>query len=275
MNDDKNNSGNGDKNGNANDNARSENGGDNTDSEGAFDLRGLIDTSLLEWEDHVAAVAIAGGCNLRCPFCHSWRYVTGLADLRPINPDVLFALLERQRGWIDGVVFSGGEPTLQPGLAAMIRRVRQYGPAVKLHSNGSRPEILGNLLREGLLDCLALDCKAPLETSRFFAAAGVREDARLLDAVRESFRLAATASVGLEYHTTLVPGLVDADALRRMAEDLAPRGVWMLQQFENDDCLSHSLAGSRRYSGDELEALAETAREAWGGRVVLQKGKTA
>lgn len=243
------------------------------DDERAFDLRGLIDTSLLEWDDHVAAVAIAGGCNLRCPFCHSWRYVTGLADLEPIDPERLFALLRRQRGWIDGVVFSGGEPTLQPGLAAMIRRVRACGAAIKLHSNGSRPDILRELLREGLVDCLALDCKAPPD-ARFFAAAGVGEDADLLTAVRESFRLAAEADVAMEYHTTLAPALVDADALRRMAEDLAPRGTWMLQQFENGDCLSRALVGSLRYSGDELEALAETAQAAWGGRVIL-KGKTA
>ena len=139
--------------------------------ETGFDLRGLIENSLLEWEDHLAAVAVAGGCNLRCPFCHSWRYVPGLSELAPLDPEDLFRLLKRQRGWIDGVVFTGGEPTLQPGLAGLIRRARSLGARIKLHTNGSRPGVVAELLREGLLDCLSLDHKAPLD-HRFLAAAG-------------------------------------------------------------------------------------------------------
>ncbi len=249
-----------------------------------FDLRGVIENSLLEWEDNLAAVAVAGGCNLRCPFCHSWRYVTGLADLERLDPEQLFRLLERQRGWIDGVVFTGGEPTLQPGLPDMLRRTREYGVRIKLHTNGTRPAVIRKLLDEGLLDCLALDYKAPLD-ERFFAAAGLAADPGRLElaadpktikAVRETFRLAAASGLDREYHTTLVPRFVDEKALAEMAAELEPEGLWFLQQFESGDCLDPDpyLSGIGRYGDSELEALAAIARKKH-GRVLLKKGKTA
>lgn len=238
---------------------------------GDFDLRGLIDNSLLEWEDHVAAVAIAGGCNWRCPYCHSWRYVTGVADLEPIDPEKLFSLLDRQAGWIDGVVISGGEPTLQPGLAEMARRIKDKGVKVKLHSNGSRPKVLRDLLTKDLLDCLALDYKAPLD-ERLFAAVGIIQDPAVVEAVRESFDLARNSAVDREYHTTLAPRFIGPEMLGEMAERLKGDGIWFLQQFESGDCLAPEAAGQRRYDGRELDELEKLARERH-GRVVMKRGK--
>lgn len=239
-----------------------------------FDLRDFIENSLLEWENKVSAVVIAGGCNLRCPYCHSWRYVTGLDDLERLDPKAVFNLLERQRGWIDGVVFTGGEPTLQPDLADFIRRTREYGVKTKLHTNGSRPEVISGLLDEGLLDCLSLDFKAPLD-GRLFAAAGVPERPELIDAVRESFRLAAESDIDREYHTTLSPRFVDLPTFGDMAAELEPKGLWLLQQFENGDCLSPELSGSSRYDNAMLDAFAAAARQAGHDKVILKRGKSA
>lgn len=238
-----------------------------------FDLRGFIENSLLEWEDHLAAVVIAGGCNLRCPFCHSWRYVTGLDDLERLDPSVVFHLLERQRGWIDGVVFTGGEPTLQPDLPEFILRVREYGVETKLHTNGTRPDVIENLLNRRLLDCLALDYKAPLD-ARYFAAAGVPESGETLAAVRRSFILAADAGIEVEYHTTLDPEFVTPEAFSEMAAALPAGGRWILQQYETGDCLNPGLAGTARYDGERLEAFLREA-ESSHGRALLKKGSSA
>lgn len=237
-----------------------------------FDLRGFIENSLLEWENHLSAVVIAGGCNLRCPYCHSWRYVTGLDDLERLDPQAVFDLLERQRGWIDGVVFTGGEPTLQPGLADMIRRVREYGARVKLHTNGARPGVVARLLDEGLLDCLALDYKAPLD-GRYFAAAGVEAGQPLLDSIRETFALAASSGLEREYHTTLNPKFVTREIFEDMIRGLEPKGLWILQQYESRDCLAPALAGTERYGARELEEFAEAAKRRH-ARVLLKKGSS-
>lgn len=242
------------------------------ESGNSFDMRGFIENSLLEWENRLSAVVIAGGCNLRCPYCHSWRYVTGLTDLEKLEPAVLFELLERQRGWIDGVVFTGGEPTLQPGLTELIRRTREYEVAIKLHTNGTRPHVLAGLLDEGLLDCLALDYKAPLD-ERLLTVSGSREEG-MPDAVKESFRLAASSGLEREYHTTLAPAFITADTFKAMGEGLEPGGLWILQQFENGDCLDPVLAGSVRFTGAELDIFEKTASELH-DRVLLKRGKSA
>lgn len=237
-----------------------------------FDLRGFIENSLLEWENHVAAVAVAGGCNLRCPFCHSWRYVTGLADLERLDTGVIFDLLERQRGWIDGVVVTGGEPTLQPGLPALLRRIREYEVKTKLHSNGTRPEVLAALLEEGLVDCLALDYKAPAD-ERLLSASGVADEGGL-EAARRSFALAAASGIDREYHTTLIPKYVSPETLVEMGEALEPGGVWFLQQFENGDCLDSAMAMQARYDGAALDKL-EAAARARHSAVIMKRGKSA
>lgn len=237
-----------------------------------FDLRGLIDNSLLEWEGKLAAVAIAGGCNLRCPYCHSWRYVTGLADLQPIPLARLFALLERQRDWLDGVVVTGGEPTLQLGVADLLRWIRDTGLPVKLHSNGTRPDRVRELLDEGLLHTLALDFKSPPGT-RFAAVSGVSNAAALTDAVAETFALAQKSGVEREYHTTLSPRFVTPETLEEMAGLLAGDGTWILQQYENDDCLDPRAAGRERYDGAALDRL-EAAARALHPRVLMKRGKS-
>ncbi len=239
----------------------------------AFDVRGLLENSLLEWENNIVAVAIAGGCNFRCPFCHSWRYVTGLKDIEALGTEKLFEILERQKGWIDGVIVSGGEPTLQPGLVDFVQRIKEQGVKVKLHSNGSRPEVLQTLLESGSLDCLALDYKAPLD-ARLFPAVGIAEDAAVLAALRQSFAVARNFAVDREYHTTLWPVVISPETLTEMAGFLERDGTWFLQQFENSDCLDPETAGVRRFSSQELDAIETLCRDAH-GNIVMKRGKSA
>ncbi|MCD8350600.1 MAG: anaerobic ribonucleoside-triphosphate reductase activating protein [Planctomycetaceae bacterium] len=238
-----------------------------------FDLRGFIENSLLEWENNVAAVVVAGGCNLRCPFCHSWRYVTGLDDLHPLDLEAVFDLLDRQRGWIDGVVVTGGEPTLQPGLAPLLRRLREYGVKTKLHTNGTRPEVVEALLQEGLLDCLALDYKSPLD-DRFYPASGLAGDNGQVEAVKKTFALAADSGIEREYHTTLVPAFISPEDIAQMAANLEKGGTWFLQQFENGDCLDATMAGARRYDDATLDTI-EAAATLLYPRVIMKRGKSA
>jgi pyruvate formate lyase activating enzyme len=234
-----------------------------------FDLRGLRKDSLLEWDDHLVAVAVAGGCNWRCPYCHSWRYVIDLPNLPPLDPEDLIRHLEEQAGWLDGVVFSGGEATLQPGLPDLVRRVKGLGVKVKLHSNGSRPEVVRRLLSEHLIDCLALDLKTPLD-NRLLPLAGTPPEEGVLDRVRETFALARDGGVDREYHTTLFPPMVDRGSLGEMADFLAQDGVWFLQQFSPLDCLSPIVAGQQVYGTRELDQLEEIARSRH-PRVVMRR----
>lgn len=224
------------------------------------EIRGFLPNSLNEWQGRIAAVLWLPGCNWRCAYCHGWRFVTGAAELAPIPAAEVFATLDEQAGWIDGVVISGGEPTLQPALPALLEALRERALAVKLHSNGSRPAVLAQLLDAGRLAAVALDYKAPLPSEALRACAGPPADPA---AVAESLRLAAAAGVELELHTTLCPAFLEWEAVRRMAAELAERAPgarWIWQQYNPEDVLDPERAGRRQYDPATIEATAAELR---------------
>jgi pyruvate formate lyase activating enzyme len=257
-----------------------------------MDIRGFLPSSLNEWKGRVAAVVFVGGCNWRCPYCHGWRFVKEPQTLKPVPEAEVLAHLEKQEGWIDGLVISGGEPTLQSDLPDFIRKIRLRKIQVKLETNGSRPEAIEKLLREGLLDCLCLDYKAPTDERLAWTAGShphaanvqrptAKENPALdlgpwtadeIAAVRRSFALAAASGIEREYHTTLCPAYLDAKTLEEMALALEPGGLWILQQYGPGDVLDPQEAGSLRYDADELLNLEKIAKRHH-ARVTTRKGK--
>lgn len=128
-----------------------------------MEIAHLQPLSLLDYPGKVAAVVWTVGCNLRCPFCYNAELVLPeLASTLPrLSEESVISHLRERAGFLDGLVVTGGEPTLHPELPPFLREVKALGLAVKLDTNGTRPDVLGRLLREGLLDYVALDVKAP------------------------------------------------------------------------------------------------------------------
>ena len=127
-------------------------------------IGGFQPFTLTDYPGHVAAIVFTQGCNWRCPYCHN-------APLLPIDrpksdliPEAyIFDHISRRRRQLDGLVVTGGEPTIQEDLPRFIRQARRLIPSVKLDTNGSRPDVIRRLLEEGLLDYIAMDIKAPLD----------------------------------------------------------------------------------------------------------------
>ena len=146
-------------------------------------IYGLQKTTLLDYPEHVAATIFTGGCNFRCPFCQNAGLVlmgkltdaeggneTGAGQMLDkvcppalIPEEEVFSHLRKRRGILEGLCITGGEPTLQADLGGFIERVKELGYAVKLDTNGYRPEVLAELLERGLLDYVAMDIKASKE----------------------------------------------------------------------------------------------------------------
>lgn len=163
---------------------------------------GLQKTTLLDFPGRVAATVFTGGCNFRCPFCHNSELLgSGIPEEYSVGE--VLAFLKKRRGILTGVCITGGEPTLQKDLEDFIQAVRELGLAVKLDTNGYKPDVLKNLCQKGLLDYAAMDIKAA--RGNYERVTGV--DRLLLERIDESIAFLLEGHVPYEFRTTVVKGL--------------------------------------------------------------------
>lgn len=172
-----------------------------------FRIGGVVACSLSDFPGRLATVVFTQGCNWRCPWCHNPALVYPEKFGPSIDPADVLHRLGTVRGKIDGVVVSGGEPTLQPGLADFLRGVKMLGFETKLDTNGSRPAIVRALLEAKLVDYIAMDVKAPW--TRYTEAAGVTLE---IGALQETIGLLRSSGVEHQLRTTRWPGITSGDA---------------------------------------------------------------
>lgn len=216
-------------------------------------ILGLNKTTLLDYPEHVAATVFTGGCNFRCPFCHNMDLVLG--EVEPaLSTEDFFAFLEKRKGILDGVCITGGEPTLQKDLPDFIRGIRDKGYLVKLDTNGYRPKVLEELLRENLLDYVAMDIKSSVEN--YPRVTGMAD----LDVtgIQESVSLLKSAGIPYEFRTTVVKGLHRIDEFDEIGRWLQGAEAYFLQAFrENEKVPDKSLSSFTEAEMREMKQLAE------------------
>ena len=216
-------------------------------------ILGLNKTTLLDYPEHVAATVFTGGCNFRCPFCHNMDLVLG--EVEPaLSTEDFFAFLEKRKGILDGVCITGGEPTLQKDLPDFIRGIRDKGYLVKLDTNGYRPKVLEELLRENLLDYVAMDIKSSVE--KYPRVTGMAD----LDVtgIQESVSLLKSAGIPYEFRTTVVKGLHRIDEFDEIGRWLQGAEAYFLQAFrENEKVPDKSLSSFSEAEMREMKQLAE------------------
>ena len=136
-------------------------------------IKGYLRTSLIEWPGKISSVVFVPGCNFRCPFCHNKDLVLHPEKLPSTPEKEVFSDLKKRKKWIDGVVITGGEPTLQLDLPKFLQRIKDLGFLTMIETNGTKPEVLRKLLDMGLVDRLTMDIKAPLNSKNYNRASGV------------------------------------------------------------------------------------------------------
>jgi pyruvate formate lyase activating enzyme len=211
-------------------------------------IAALRPCSFVDWPGRLAAVAFTQGCNLACRYCHNPQLVSGAAA-RPVPEEDVLALLEARRGRLDGLVVTGGEPTLQPGLAPFLARVKGAGFAVKLDTNGTRPEVVAALLAAGLVDHLAVDLKALPRAAGWLTGSDQQPHG-----ARRCLELALAAGIAHEVRTTVAAPVHDAAHLAALAGWAAGARRWTLQRFRPG---GHLDAASGLAAPDE-RLLADT-----------------
>ena len=200
-------------------------------------IGGFQPFTLSDFPECLAAMAFTQGCNLRCPFCHNGGLIPTQAPNEKLVPEayVLDFLQERQ-GKLDGLVVTGGEPTIQAHLTDFLHRVKALGYQVKLDTNGTRPEVLAALLEAGLVDYIAMDVKAPLE--HYERLSGVPVPVRRLE---ESISLISLSGVRHEFRTTVVEPLLSREDLRAIRAMLPSDSAHRWQPFRAEHALDPAL----------------------------------
>ena len=174
---------------------------------------GLQKMTLLDFPGKVACTVFLGGCNFRCPFCHNSELFMGKQE-KLMEDDAFFAFLEKRKGLLDGVCVSGGEPTLYKDLPGFLAKIKELGFAVKLDTNGSRPEVIKALVVNKLVDYIAMDVK----NSPAMYAQTVGLEQVDLAAVEESLRFLIDGNVDYELRTTLVSQLHSDASIQDMGQ---------------------------------------------------------
>ncbi len=242
---------------------------------GRMKIASLQKLTLLDYPGKTACTVFTPGCDFRCPFCHNTELVAPTADgasnggFPSVSEDELFAFLGKRHGLLDGVCVTGGEPTLQHDLAQFCARVKAEGFAVKLDTNGTRPEVLRALVDAGLVDMVAMDVKnAP---ARYAETTGIAQDAFGIAPVEESMLLLLSSGIPFEFRTTVVRELHDAASLQDLARWIArlaeqagadpARVPWFLQGFQDSAGVLAGEGALSAWSTDDLRGVLPSLQE--------------
>lgn len=221
-----------------------------------IEIKGLIESSFLDWDGKIVTTIYLSNCNFRCPFCHNWELIDNPGGFNTVPITDLDLLLRSHHDFLDGVCITGGEPTLYKGLPGFVEHIRELGFKVKLDTNGAKPEMLRQLLEKNRLDYIAMDIKGPLD-NRYNRPAGVKVD---LTKIEESIDLIMGSTVDYEFRTTIVPTILGTDDIKDIVKRLAGAKKFALQQFVPDHARSEQLRNVRPYDNEQTRAFKELAK---------------
>lgn len=225
--------------------------------------------TLLDYPGKIACIAFTPGCNMRCGFCHNSEFVLPekIEKIKDsfISEDAFFHFLESRRELLEGVVVSGGEPSIWNDLPQFLERIKEMGFLVKLDTNGNNPVMLESLLKKGTLDYVAMDIKSSLKEYASLVGAKVQEE-RLL----KSIALLKESGIDYEFRTTLIKEHHTPQILEELKELFTGSKRLYLQTFRPEQTLDPIFESYHPFSADEMDGIADFFRESV-SRVSIRK----
>ncbi|MFC1869010.1 anaerobic ribonucleoside-triphosphate reductase activating protein [Thermodesulfobacteriota bacterium] len=230
-------------------------------------IGGLQKNSLIDYPGKLSCVIFLSGCNFDCPYCHNPSLVNGRAECpSSLRDDALNNFLENRKEFLDGVVISGGEPTLQKNLYKLCETVKRLGYSVKLDTNGSRPLELKRLINEGLVDYIAMDIK----TDPFNYDPLIKKGCNPEDLLSSILTIMESAPA-YEFRTTCVKGFVDDRIIESIAKLIRGASLYALQQFRNKEVLHPEFFQALDFSHNEEELMhLKTIADPWVRECVIR-----
>lgn len=167
-------------------------------------IGGYVKNSFVDYPGKIACTIFTVGCNMRCWYCHNSHILENVK--RVVDQNEIIDFLSKRKGFLDGVVISGGEPTLQPDLIEFLGKIKQMGYKVKLDTNGTNFKILEQAINNNLVDYVAMDIKAPIE--KYSKITCTNND---IESIKDSIDLLLESKVDYEFRTTFSPDLTVSD----------------------------------------------------------------
>ncbi len=216
---------------------------------------GLQKFTLIDYPGKLACIIFTGNCNFRCPYCHNPCLVLDPESQDEIKHETFFDFLKKRQGKLDGVVISGGEPTLQNGLKEFIEEVKRLNFLVKLDTNGSNPQIVKDLISEELIDYLGIDYKAPSNKYQRVSMNKNVKGKNILNFINHAVKNLGNDNIDIR--TTVHKDILSEDDLSQMWNELFINKVkkWTLQQYNPTEVLDEGLS-QETWNNRELIAIA-------------------
>tara|TARA_Y100000310_G_scaffold56489_1_gene51871 strand:- start:963 stop:1655 length:693 start_codon:yes stop_codon:yes gene_type:complete len=213
-------------------------------------IKGLQKTSLIDYPDMISTVIFLSGCNLNCPYCQN----PDLIKKSPpsIKEEDIINYLKTKKEWIDGVVISGGEPSIHKELPNFLKKIKQLNFLVKLDTNGTNPEMIKDLIKNKLVDYIAMDIKAPLNKYNKVTKAKVNSKD-----IEESIDIIKNSKIDYEFRLTCVPSLTKKEDIENIGKLLKNSKRFYLQQFRNKITFDKKFEKEATYSKEELNEFKD------------------
>jgi len=225
------------------------------------EIKGFVEVSLVDWDGKVSSVIFLSGCNMRCPFCYNATLVLRPQEMPTIPFRRVEDRLKKSRGWIDGVVITGGEPTIHKELFGLCEKIKALDLLVKVDTNGTNPRVVEELVKNRLVDYVAVDVKAPLNRKRYSEASGV-DAGPLLENIEGTIDFLMAGGIEHEFRTTLVPTLHAREDVVKICQRIKGCRKYALQNFRSDaETINPSFRDLRPFRVKEMQSfLAEAKR---------------
>ena len=205
-------------------------------------IAGLVKQSFIDYPGKMACVIFTQGCNFRCGYCHNPSLVLPklFSQNKLIDDNEVLSYLDGRRDWLEGVVITGGEPTIHGDLPVFIRKIKQMGYDVKLDSNGTNPDVLEMLLAEKLIDFIAMDIKSNPDAESYSAIIG-KDASSIMPKIWRAIKLIQNSGIGYQFRTTVIPhihpdGITD-DIIRFLEYD----SNFLRQEYRDGDTVAKNI----------------------------------
>lgn len=222
-----------------------------------FIIGGIQKTSLLDFPNKISAIVFTKGCNFNCGYCHNPNLVKPKTQEDIYSTDVFLEFLKKRQGKLDGVVITGGEATLQKDLIPFIKEIRNLGFLIKLDTNGYLPNVVDDVIKQGLVDYIAMDIKAPIDKYSLITRIDVDTSK-----IEKSIDIIMNSGIDYEFRTTVLKSQLNYNDFENIGKLIKGARKYYLQKFEaKTDILDMSLKYEESYSDIEFQDIIKILKK--------------